>query len=461
MAHIVFLTPLMLYVAVVAAVTVTSRSRTEDSEYFFAGKRLNVLQALLSVIASETSVATVVIFPASGMSGGYVLVWLLLGYIAGRSIVALFYLRKLYESSRLTIYQTMSAQHHILESAYLLAKYISGGVRYFIGGYALHQVLGVPTEVCLVVVAVFVAAYSLTGGLKAVVAMGQVQSLLIVGTGVFLCYFLYRHVPHGALSVPPFVEWDPRKYTFAPVLFLGGAVLTIGSHGADQDLLLRILATRSYRSAQRSLILSGFAAAVLIGIYLTVGYLLRFVAISDLDPKSPLADYVTRGNVPLLHGVFLVLLAAAVTSSLDSTIHSTGAVWKSLVKSQRPGWIWSGFSLLIMIAFAVLFMALKERHQDFLDLCMGSMNYVNGGLIGIFTVFTFFPGRLTRSGVALGLIAGFATTTVCEWAFTHPVPWTYTVLLSSSASFVASFTAGSHRGQAVNGLPTEGPIVVE
>ncbi|GMW03321.1 MAG: hypothetical protein AMXMBFR84_44550 [Candidatus Hydrogenedentota bacterium] len=443
MDSILFFVPLTVYVAIVVGVTLTLRSRPDDAEYFFAGKRLNSVQALLSVVSSETSVATTVAFPAAGLAGGYTLVWLLLGYIAGRSVVALFYLRKLYESSQLTIYQTMSGQHGVLESAYLVAKYISGGVRFFIGAYALQQILGGHTAVWILVVAACVAAYSLTGGLRAVVAMDQVQSVLIVGTGVFLCAYLYLRLPESALAPPAFYDLDPRRYTFSPILFLGGLVLSIGSHGADQDLLLRILSTRSFSAAQRSLILSGIGAALLISLYLTVGYLLRFSGIEDLNPKSPLADYVNRGGMPFLSGIFLVLLAAAAMSSLDSTIHSTGAVWKSLMRSKRPGRVWSAVSLCIMVGFAITFIQLQERHEDFLALALGSMNYVNGGLIGVFTVYTFFTARMTGTGVTLGLLAGFATTTICEWAFTQPIPWTYTVLLSSSVSFLATYAAGS------------------
>ncbi len=441
MDHVIFFGPILLYIATVVLVTVTMRSRPEDSEYFFASKRLGVAQALLSVVSSETSVATTVVFPAAGMKDGYLLVWLLLGYIAGRGIVALFYLRALYESSGLTIYRTMSANHRILEGSYLLAKYVSGGVRFFIGGYALHQLLGGPTYVWIGIIAVCVAAYSLTGGLKAVVVMDQIQAAMIVGTGIFLCVTLAYRIPAGSLAMPAFVDWDPSHATFSPIMFLGGAVLSIGSHGADQDLLLRILSTRSFRSAQRSLVLSGFGAAFLIGMYLTVGYLLRYAGAGDLDPKSPLADHVMRDGSPGLAGVFFVLLAAAAMSSLDSTIHSTGAVWKSMMGSTRAGWNWSALSLVIMVAFALFFIAAQERTPDFLALCMGSMNYVNGGLIGIFTVFTFGPGRLTRAGVVAALVAGFATTTVCEWAFAQAVPWTYTVLLSSSASLGACLAA--------------------
>jgi len=442
MSEILFVLPALLYLGTVIAVTATVRSKSDDAEYFFAAKRLGTFQAFLSVVSSETSVATIIIFPAAGLKDGYILVWLLMGYILGRTLVAMYYLRALYQSSRLTIYQTMSAHHRILESAYLLAKYISGGVRYFIGGYALHQLLGGPIFFWLAAVACCVAAYSLTGGLRAVVVMDQVQSILIVGTGLFLCVYLGANISLDTLQFPPCFDAAPAHYTFSPVLLIAGAVLSIGSHGADQDLLLRILATKSFSDARRSMILSGFGAAILISLYLTVGYLLRYGGIEGLNPKSPLVDFVMRGNLPLLKGVLFVLLAAAAMSSLDSTIHSTGAIWKSLMASTRPGRVWSACSLAIMFAFGLLFMSLRERHPDFLSLCMGSMNYVNGGLIGIFTVFTFFPRRLTGPGVVLGLAAGFTVTALAEWGFTQPIPWTYTVLMASSAAFAAALLPG-------------------
>ena len=444
MENVLYFTPFALYLSAVVLVTLTTRSKSEDNDYFFASKRLGTFQALLSVVSSETSVATTVVFPAAGLMGGYTLLWLLLGYITGRTIVATFYLRALYDSSRLTIYQTMSGHHRVLEGAYLLAKYISGGARYFIGGYALHQLLGGRTEIWILVVAVCVAGYSLTGGLRAVVIMDQIQSALLVITGIFLCFYFWRMVPADSMDTPSFIDGDTSKYTFTPVLFLGGAILSIGTHGADQDMLLRVLATKSFSDAKRSLILSGFVAAGLIALFLTVGYLLRYSGMDDLNVKSPLADYVQKSNVPLLQGVFLVLLAAAAMSSLDSTIHSTGAIWKSLTGSTLAGRYFSAMSLCIMIAFALTFSIIdaQNRHKDFFALCMGSMNYVNAGLIGIFTVFTFFPRLLTFPGVMASLLTGFIVTATSEWAFAAPRPWTQTVIIASVAAVTACTAMG-------------------
>ena len=48
---------------------------------------------------------------------------------------------------------------------------------------------------------------------------------------------------------------------------------------------------------------------------------------------------------------------------------------------------------------------------------MGSMNYVNGGLIGVVTVFTFFPHRLKAAGIVAALITGFATLETAKESF--------------------------------------------
>jgi Na+/proline symporter len=271
--------------------------------------------------------------------------------------------------------------------------------------------------------------------------MDQVQGALIVGAGVFLCVFLMTRLPTGVKWAPAFINLNWSQSNFFGALFLGGAVLSIGTHGADQDMLLRVLATKNLREARKSLIFSGVGAAFLIALYLTVGYLLGLLRVADLDPRSPLADYVMKSNLALLKGVFLVLLLAAAMSTLDSTIHSTGAVWKSLMNSSLSGRYWSFLSLILITTAAVCFYSVSGRHENFLDLAMGCMNYINGGMIGIFTTFTFFPKRLKPAGIPLALVSGFVVTTVCEWAFSHPLPWTYTVLLSSGTALLCCLSA--------------------
>src|SRR5207344_134895 len=64
-----------------------------------------------------------------------------------------------------------------------------------------------------------------------------------------------------------------RPYTiWAGVL--GGAFLTMSSHGADQLIVQRLLACRGLKDAQRALIVSGFAILVQMTLFASIGVML-------------------------------------------------------------------------------------------------------------------------------------------------------------------------------------------
>jgi len=314
-------------------------------------------------------------------------------------------------------------------------------VRLFLGGYAIQQLFGWDVAGWICVSALAAGIYSLTGGLRAVVLMDQIQGYVIYLAGLFFCAILYFSIPESA-SFP----FQPLNFDFSysnsansVSMLLGGIVLSIGTHGADQDLLQRILGTRSLKEAQFSLILSGFGAFVVILIYLLTGYLLNILHPDSLDPRSPLIAYIRTLDFPLFTTLLAILIFAASSSTLDSSIHSTGAVWKELFRSSLPGRFWSFVSLACLVLSALLFIRLERYSPDFLSLAMGSMNYINGGLIGIFTVFTFFSERLHPAGIVSGLLGGFFVTVICNWSFHPAVAWTWTILLSSFVSFLLCY----------------------
>ncbi len=437
-----FLVPVALYFLslLVVAFFMGRKGGKGDSDYFLAGRTIRFFPSLLSVVATETSVATIVIFPAVGGKSGYSLVWLLPGYIVGRFLVARFYLEKLYGGGSLSIYHTMTEGDplvsRVLSGFYLAAKFISSGVRFFLGGYALSMLFGGDVALWMFLIALIVGVYSLTGGLRAVVVTDQIQGYIILLMGLFLIGRILLSVDFQPPPFPALLDRDFRldNPLFFGALFLGGAILSVGTHAADQDMLQRVLAVKSLEEAKRSIALSAWGAAVVILLYLTVGYLLGGVVGSDLDRKSPLVDYVARQGGGWFTGLFAVLLFAAAMSTLDSAIHSTGAIWKTLLGSQRQGRIWSFLSLSFLYLFGLGFLWLEQYHKDFLSLAMGSMNYINGGLIGVITMFTFFPHRLRPAGILLALPGGFLVTLAASWWMAPPLAWSWTVLLSSAAA---------------------------
>ncbi len=443
-----------------------SPAASGDADYFLAGRRLGPVFAFVSVVATETSVATVLVFPQAGFAGGLSLLWLCFGFIAGRYLVARFYLDRLYDRHRLSIYATVTGDDPTagrwLSMFYLLAKFVSSGVRFYLGGVALASLFGQSLPAWILIMALLAGTYSMIGGLRAVVWTDQIQGYVILGMGVAVFAALATNVDFSIVSAPAWVNTDSalKNASFFPVLFLGGLVLSLGSHGADQDMLQRVLATSSRQIARRALVLSGLGATVVILLYLAVGWLLSVssdqgVLDFAVSPKTPLVDYIAGTNLDLVTGMFAVLLIAAAMSTLDSAMHSTGAVWKSLLDPQnerpnRSGRAYSFLSLIVLVGFALAFIVVAERTRNFLDLAMSSMNYVNGGLIGVFTVFTLTRGRPVRATAVLGaLAAGFFVTLAANFAYpwlglADRPGWTYVTIASAAAATIVAWLLGKN-----------------
>jgi len=441
--------PFFIYALILLWITYITRGGKEDKEYFLANRSIGYFASFVSVIATETSVATIIIFPAAGMKGDLTLLWLPAGYMIGRSLVAFFYLKKLYDSEHLSIYRTIAKDHgfasRAIEIFYLLAKFTANGVRLFIGGYALSQLFGGHVIIWILIVSLSAAIYSLTGGLRAVVLMDQLQGGIILFMGILFLIIFYHLFSLNTVDFRPAffnTNFQLQNADNSFSLLIGGIVLSIGTHGADQDLLQRVLAARNLAKAKLSLILSGLGAAFVILIYLAAGMLLKYQGIDDLNVRSPLVHYIKLSGSGFLFGLFAVLIFTTTSSTLDSSIHSTGAVWKSLFRSKIQGRFWSFLSLLVLICFASFFSVIEKYSSDFLSLAMGSMNYINGGLIGILTVFTFFPSRLHPAGIITGLFSGLITTIVLNHVIHPAVAWTWGICISSFVSFVMSILPG-------------------
>jgi len=388
-----------------------------DTSYFFSSFKTNTFSSLISIFATETSVATILIFPAVGYSKNFNIIFLCIGYIIGRLIVGYYYLNHYHKMNTLSLYEFISQKNSkkYLSFAYLIAKYISGSVRFYLAGYGLSQLTNLSIEFWLIISMIIIAIYSLTGGLKSVILTDQVQGFIIILSSIFFVSYLGTNKPAIEINLTN-INFDIKTSFY---LFLGSILLTISSHGGDQDILQRVFSVEKFIDAQKSLILSGIISSLVILLFFLSGYLLTYD--QNLNPKSPLLDYIlsldSSNTSQIIKSFFLVVLMAASMSTLDSSIHSTGAIWKSILidfNKNYPNYIYSFISLIIMMLLSFSFIYLHTQ-KDFLSFALGFMNYVNGTLFAVVTIYIIYKKKLNSITILSILITNIFTTIICEY----------------------------------------------
>jgi len=176
--------------------------------------------------------------------------------------------------------------------------------------------------------------------------------LVYMAGGIVVAWVLLSQIPNGwsqflefGLAHDKFVVFDftgfwptPGNFPWSdPFTFwaglLGGAFLTLGTHGTDQMMVQRYLAARSERAAGIALVCSGFVVMFQFALFLLLGVGLACfyeevkpdVVINRND--EALATFVVHElphNIGLV-GLLLAAIFAAAMSTLSSSLNSSAS----------------------------------------------------------------------------------------------------------------------------------------
>ncbi len=212
---------------------------------------------------------------------------------------------------------------------------------------------------------------------------------------------------------------DFRLSLTAPYAFftalVGGALLSAASHGTDQLIVQRLLATRSLGDARRALVGSGVVVIVQFALFLLVGAAMwaAFPAGRALRGDEVFPRFVTTQLSGGLAGLAVAGLLAAAMSTHASAINSLASASTNdfyAPLARRVGddrhllRVGRTFTLLwgaVLVLGALLFRQ-KEAPVVVVALSIASLTY--GPLLGAFILARF--ARVRERDVVLALVAG-------------------------------------------------------
>lgn len=415
-------------VAVAALGTLLGRRQKNAQDYFLADRAVPWWAACFSIVATETSALTVISVPATAYGGDLWMLQLAAGYLAGRVAVAVFLLPRYFAGQMDTAYALLQRRFGVTARrfaslVFLVTRTLADGVRIYATAIPLAVITGMPTWQSIVAIGVFTLVYSYYGGLRAVVWVDVAQMFIYVAGGIAVLWVLVQRVPGGweglvhaadaagKLKVlhPGGGFADPRWLLTG---VLGGAFLSMASHGADHLIVQRLLASPSLRDARKALVGSGVIVLLQFALFLVIGAGL-WVFYRGAAWSSPEAIFPTFAVRELPAGVSGLVVAAILAAAMSSSLNALAAVsvhdvYVPLTRKTDEGHllrVGKRFTLawgVLLIVVSLAFQAVRPG-TPLVVIALQIASFTYGGLLG-----GFLLGLLSKRATAADAVAGMA-----------------------------------------------------
>ncbi|MDZ7617172.1 MAG: hypothetical protein U1E05_09220, partial [Patescibacteria group bacterium] len=300
----------------------------------------------------------------------------------------------------------------------------------YLPALALAAVTGLDHRVCIVTMGVLCTAYTVAGGIEAVVWTDVFQAVVLVGGAVLCLIVVTAGIEGGPARVLEVAAADGkfRMARFDPdvtvaslwVILLGNVFIRLAGLTSDQAVVQRYLVTADARQSSRALwadVAVSIPWAVIAFSFGTALYVFYKIHPEQLSPSVEI-----DGLVPLfvaqqlpagVSGLIIAAIFAAAMSSLDSSMHSTATVWITDFYARfRPNspdqtrLRWARWLTIALGAFGTLTaLALAQANIHSLwDVFQGLVGLFAGGLAGLF-VLGLFTRRANGTGALVGVVA--------------------------------------------------------
>ncbi len=445
-------------------------------DYFLGGRAAPWWAIALSIVATETSLLTVISTPALAFGGNFNFLQLVMGYVAGRVLICFLFIPQYFRGEFYTAYQLIEKRfgehmRRIAAGTFLLTRTLAEGVRVAAITKVVSVAFGLEARFAVLPIAALTLLYTFEGGMTAVIWTDVIQLFVYLsGAGVAL-FLLLQKIPGGwaeaaqaaaaggKFSIFDFTFSLTRTYTFWSGIF-GGIFLTLASHGTDQLIVQRLLAARSERDSKRALLASGLIVFVQFSLFLFLGVLLyayhQHVPLvapgGDYDKVFP--EFVVREMPGGLKGLLIAAIFAAAMANLSGALNSLASstiVDFARLRRQIPDPARTlALSRSITVAWGIVLMLLGLLPWKGLviekGLTVASVIYQS--LLGLFLL-GILHRRASARGALAGMFAGLAL--MIYVVFWTPLAWTWYVLVGTAATFavgvlVSAFDSGAQPG---------------
>ncbi len=450
--HWVDIAIIAVYFAVVVALGLWLGRSDGDSEddYFIAGRKLGWFTVGASLFASNISSEHLIGLASDGYRTGFAvgnyewgatMVLLLLGavfvpfYLGSRIRTMPEFLERRFGTGARVYLSLITIVANVL---------VRISVALYAGALVMRELFGLNQWVAIVLLAVTTVFYTAAGGLKAVVYTDAIQAVILLVGSLVLTWIavdqvggidvLIASVPASTFDMvlpadDPEMPW--------PGLLLGVPILGTWYWCTDQVIVQRVLGAKGIHEARLGTLFAAFLKIFPVFLFVLPG-VCAAVLFPEIEAKAAFPTLL-RELMPVgLKGLVAAGLIAALMSSLDSTLNSTGTLvsldfyqrfWPKASSRElvRVGRV----TTALVMVFGMVWVLVVERAESLFQYLQQVNGAISPPIAAAFLVGVFWR-RANHAGVMAALVGGLVVGVALLWV--APLPF----LIAAGVTFAAS-----------------------
>ena len=462
------ITVIGLYLVIIVGlgiwVGIRYRNRGEGKSYFLAGGNLTWPLIGLALFSTNISTIHLIGFAQEGYENG--LAYGNFEWMAAFTLIALaLFFAPLYIRSRVATLPdflerrySRGARDWLAVMSIVSAIVLHIGFTLYTGAVVLEGLFGIPIMTSIIVAALLTGAYTIVGGLLAVVLTESLQTIVLLTGSIILTVIAFNKVGgwEGLTSHVDAVKLtvmrpagDPSNLPWYSVL-LGYPIIGLWYWCADQTIVQRVLGAKSENHARMGPLFAGFLKILPVFIFILPGLICLALVnqgiLPELKDSKNTYDFMIRELLPPgLTGVMAAALLAALMSTVSGALNSIATLFSfDLYKRWRPDTshqklvVIGRIATFVAMILAILWSPFVGRFPTLFQGINTIISYMAPPITVVF-IYGVFWRKASSKGALATLIAGSVlglTVFLLDW-FKDGTGWNVPFMLSAFYLFLA------------------------
>lgn len=440
--------------------------RVKTAEHYYLGDRTTPWWAIgLSVVATYIGALTFLGGPFWSYKDGFSVILIHVNYPLAVFVVITVFLPFFYNSGVASIYDYLERRFGMKSRSLMAGIFLFGNIAYsgimlYTTALVLQFITGIPVIDSILVIAAVALAYTMMGGISAVIWTDVAQTAILLVGALIVLVTLVAALPGGFIAslvelkaqglTDPFVtSTDPSVVATIWTGVLAMSIYHVVVYGVNQMMVQRTLTAKTIGDAKKSYAMMAYLAIFIFALFFLIGLLFHsyYGGREFENGNTIMLEFIAEVGVPGLMGIIAAAVVAAAMSSLDSSLNSMATVttidfYQRFFKKDESQQHYLKATRLFTLAWGLIIVlpaiAFMGSDGSVLETLSKIGSFFVGAKLAAFGL-GFYSKHTTEKGLLIGVAAGFA----CLWyvEFNADIAWPWYCAIGGLVSVVVGWLA--------------------